>query len=95
MKIGVPSACLAFAMLAATGGIARAASCYQPSEPYIPNAYGAQQYEMERAMREVEQYLIDNEAYRSCLDMASREAQFEADRVTPAWEMAVDAYQGR
>lgn len=69
--------------------------CSEPSEPSVPSGYSADEYQMERARREIEDYLSEIEDYKACLLNAAREADDAAESIIDEWNWAVRQYNNR
>lgn len=69
--------------------------CSEPSEPSVPSGYSADEYQMERARREIEDYLSEIEDYKNCLLGAAREANDAAESIIDEWNRAVRQYNSR
>lgn len=66
--------------------------CSEPSEPSVPSGYSADEYQMERARREIEDYLGEVEDFKNCLLDAAREADNAAESIVDEWNRAVRNY---
>lgn len=66
--------------------------CSRPSAPYIPIGSYSDRWSMERAERDVDDYLDQMNNYLDCLAQESQDAQYEAERVIDEWNRAVNAY---
>jgi hypothetical protein len=71
------------------------AFCNEPSEPSIPGGFYADKYAMERAKREVEEYLDDMREYKQCLLIAAQQADNDAESIVEEWNRAVQNYNNR
>jgi hypothetical protein len=69
--------------------------CSEPSEPSIPNGFYADEYQMERAKREVEDYLEEIQDYKECLIRNMEEANSEAGNVIDEWNTSVNRYNSK
>jgi hypothetical protein len=69
--------------------------CSEPSAPDVPNGSYAEDYQMDRARREIEDYLNDVAEYKECLIRAMRETDAEAEGVIDEWNTAVRRYNSR
>lgn len=75
--------------------VSAACLCSEPGSPSIPSGYYAEEYEMEAARYEVEQYLNDIKDYKQCLIRCVDEATSEAESVIDEWNSAVSQYNNR
>ena len=72
-----------------TSTAANALYCSRPYQPTIPSAYAADYDRMERAGREVDDYVAQMNDYLSCLARESDDASSEAEGVIDEWNRAV------
>ena len=69
--------------------------CSEPNEPYIPNGFYADEYQMERAKRDIEYYLEEVQEYKECLIRNIEEKNSEAENVINEWNNSVNHYNSR
>jgi hypothetical protein len=69
--------------------------CSEPSEPTIPSGAYADEYAMERARREVEDFLEEIAEYKECLMHAAQEADDAAEEAIDEWNRAVRNYNNQ
>ena len=66
--------------------------CSEPSEPSIPSGHYAEDYQMESAKDDVEDYIDEMNDYIACLNRAIQDAKSQADDVIDEWNDAVRAF---
>ena len=75
--------------------LAQSYYCDRPRKPYIPSGYYAEQYEMERAIDDVESYAKKADDYIDCLAMEADNMRTEANRVIDELNGEIDSYNSR
>jgi hypothetical protein len=69
--------------------------CSRPSEPYVRSGYSADYDQMERAKREVDDYLDEINEYLQCLANEHADAKNEAENILDEWNRAVRNFNNR
>ena len=69
--------------------------CSEPTEPYIPSGYSADQFQMESTENEVEYYITEVQDYKQCLIDCIEDANTNAENVLQDWNYAVQSYNNR
>lgn len=66
--------------------------CSRPSEPSIPSPYAADYDRMERAQREVANYMDEMQDYVQCVQNELDDAVNEANDIGDEWDRAVKRF---
>lgn len=74
---------------------AQSDSCFRPREPNIPTGSAIEQYVMETARREVEDYNNRMRDYTRCMTNEANDAIAEQNRIVEEWNRAVRRFNSR
>ena len=90
--IGKRSIVVAFVLF---GSAAQAGECVRPRAPIVPDGLTATDAQMADAIRDLERYRDEINAYLACIDAEYQRARQIGEETMRAWNQAVEDYSRR